>query len=103
VEPHSNSPQDIHKSTHKKSRHRYENLLLGGRSSGIFVPAQSFGWAGGMADEFDFDRVVSDPIYRRRVIARLNDRTGNEPPADRDTGQDRPALQTSPLQPGDER
>ncbi len=29
-----------------------------------------------MAEDFDLDRVINDPAYRRRVIARLNEPHG---------------------------
>ena len=29
-----------------------------------------------MAEDFDLDRVINDPAYRRRVIARLNEPRG---------------------------
>jgi hypothetical protein len=45
-----------------------------------------------MADEFDLDRVINDPAYRRRVIARLNGSTSDEL-VDLDSARDRSTLQ----------
>lgn len=45
-----------------------------------------------LAEDVDLDRVISDPAYRRRVIARLNARDDDEVADERDAAVEETAL-----------
>ena len=53
-----------------------------------------------MAEDLDLDRIISDPAYRRRVIARLNGATA-ERLAELDARGDWPVAQPSEQRPLD--
>jgi hypothetical protein len=46
-----------------------------------------------MAEDFDLDRVVNDPAYRRRIIARLNGLSADEGLVELDSTRERTVLQ----------
>lgn len=51
-----------------------------------------------LAEDVDLDRVISDPAYRRRVIARLNARDDDEVADERDAAVEETALGEHPHQ-----
>jgi len=53
-----------------------------------------------MAEDLDLDRIISDPAYRRRVIARLNGASA-ECPTELDARGDRPVAQPAEQRPLD--